>query len=228
MLCVFETCHLLCSSLEKRCTLMPNKKMENVHYCCQGVCDAGRGNTGTVARLSSPPPIGCWLFCQPMPVAWLTNCDCLNGFVVPVGWGARPTLVAGRPCWGEGLARFFANGFVPVAMACRDAGGGDWVWKGAVLPTGDDRAKGLVDVCCGWRLGWPAGADRVVMPVGCPVIIMDCRKGFVTCGAACRFGIDGAVGKEATESCGIGARELWYPDWGENPPKPAPVIAGCS
>lgn len=110
----------------------------NNNYWCQGLWAAGRGNTETVGKASSPPPIGCWLCCQPMPVLWFTNCDCRNGFVVPVGWGAKgPALVAGRGgCWAP---KPLAKGFVPVAIGCS---GGGLDWDGA-------RAKGLVDVCCG-------------------------------------------------------------------------------
>lgn len=173
--------------------------------------------------------MGCCWCCQPMPVLWLTNCDCRNGFVVPVGWGARvPALVAGRCCC-SGAPKPLAKGFVPVAMGCRGAACGGADWKAGLdgAPLGEARAKGLVDVCCGCRaFGGPVGAG--CRPFCWPVIIIDARNGFVTC--CCGLDMDDApVGNDATASCGMGASELWKPDCCDvKPPNPAPVNDGCN
>src|SRR4051812_1657900 len=95
--------------------LSPELMNNKPHHCCQGVCCAGLGNTGIVSTWSSPPPIGCWLCCHPMPVVWLTKAPCRKG-LVPVGWEMRPCAcccccgMVGRGAVG---AKFFANGLVP-------------------------------------------------------------------------------------------------------------------
>ena len=78
--------------------------------CCCGCGWPGLGKTEMVSNCSRPPMVACGAFCQPWPVCWLTNIDCLKGFV-PVAWtcsGAALLLaVCGR-----------AKGLVPVACAC--------------------------------------------------------------------------------------------------------------
>lgn len=78
--------------------------------CCCG-CPAGLGKTEMVSNCSSPPIVACGAFCQPWPVCWLTNMDCLKGFV-PVAWTCSGAVVlvavGGR-----------AKGLVPVACAWR-------------------------------------------------------------------------------------------------------------
>lgn len=75
-----------------------------------------------VGAWSSPPPIGIWLCCQPMPVLWLVKVLCRKGFVVPVAWGARG---AGEPS-PEGLVcgrgDVLAKGLVPVGVGFKGSG----------------------------------------------------------------------------------------------------------
>lgn len=102
------------------------KESPSTAYCCQGVCCAGRGNTGTVGIWSKPPPIGAWLCCHPIPVLWLTKSPWRNGLVTPVLWG--------KSCCGScccvgwiGIVLLRANGLVPVGWACSGEGVG---WNG--------------------------------------------------------------------------------------------------
>lgn len=139
-----------------------------------------------VAAWSSPPPMGIWLCCHPMPVLWLTKVLCRKGFVAPVACGAREPGVpvpAGLTCGGGDV---FAKGLVPVGVGCRGAGCCCCCccW-GNALPVGCCAtcccAKGFVDNLLGFE---PAGAERVEgWPVGCWPSIMDARKGLVVWGA---------------------------------------------
>ena len=90
-----------------------------------------------------------------MPVWWLTKALWRKGLVLPVGWGISPPLVCGL--WStlaDGGLKFFAKGFVPVAIGWSGAGAGDW--KGELVEDAANgeafdevagRAKGFVD----WR-----------------------------------------------------------------------------
>lgn len=141
-----------------------------------------------------------------------------NG-LVPVGAGWRGAADCGAACG--------------CCSGCCWAGDGDWKGElevGAVngwLACGEERAKGFVDTVLE-RCGVDDPEDGLVAVKGEPVCCwsMDCRKGLVVCWGACRLpGKPGApVWKLATESCGIGDKELdWNEGWGEKPPNPAPV-----
>lgn len=142
-----------------------------------------------------------------------------------------------------------ANGLVPVGAGWRGAGGcccccccwgcccgggpcwrGEADWKGELevgaakgwAACGEERAKGLVDWVEALRWGplvLEVGlAAEKVEPVCC--WSMDWRKGLVVCCGERPWKPGAApVWKEATESWGIGPRELgWKPGWGEKPP----------
>lgn len=162
------------------------------HNLCHRTTQFFRGKTGIVSIFSHPRtlPVGCPFSCC---CCCCIIIDARKGFVTPVAWtdsiDAEPEPVVD---WSEGTggaceaARLRANGFVPVwadrsgCWIVGDVAYGEEVTgpvgydvSGLVPIAGVALANGLVDF-------W--GVCGEASDVGeAPVIIIDCRKGLVSC-----------------------------------------------